>query len=70
LARRTPQVNLTGPARVRAHGTPPQPNEQMGKGDKKTKKGKRSRGSYGNARKKTKTRPKRTPPRKTPTRTR
>jgi ribosomal small subunit protein bTHX len=43
----------------------------MGKGDKRTKKGKRSRSSYGNARKKTKsTTKKRTPPRKMPTRAR
>ena len=43
----------------------------MGKGDQRTKKGKRSRGSYGNARKKAKSKTKtRTPPRKTPTRSR
>jgi ribosomal small subunit protein bTHX len=40
----------------------------MGKGDKRTKKGKRSRSSYGNARKKTKSTKKRTPPRKQPVR--
>jgi ribosomal small subunit protein bTHX len=41
----------------------------MGKGDQKTKKGKRNRGSYGNSRKKTKSRhAKRTPARKTPPR--
>jgi ribosomal small subunit protein bTHX len=42
----------------------------MGKGDHRTKKGKRARGSYGNVRKKTKSTKKRTPPRKTPTPTR
>jgi ribosomal small subunit protein bTHX len=42
----------------------------MGKGDPRTKKGKRRRGSYGNVRKKRKPGAKRKPPRKTPTRTR
>jgi ribosomal small subunit protein bTHX len=43
----------------------------MGKGDLRTKKGKRRRGSYGNVRKKKKkSGAKRKPPRKTPTRSR